>query len=120
MKTILMIFIVSSCTLASQLLLKKGMTCIGSGGGFIRIIMSPFTSLHVATGVILQACGFILWLVVLTRANLGYAFGFSGAFFYILLPILSWWLYNEQLTALQWCGMGLISLGVVCIVLKNL
>jgi drug/metabolite transporter (DMT)-like permease len=120
MKTIFMIFVVSVCTLSSQLLLKKGMTGIGSGASFIQIILAPVTSLPVAAGVFLQAFGFILWLVVLTKANLGYAFGFSGAFFYILLPILSWWLYNEQLTTLQWCGMGFISLGVICIVLKNL
>jgi drug/metabolite transporter (DMT)-like permease len=120
MKTIFMIFVVSLCTLSSQLLLKKGMTAIGAGASFTQIILAPITSLPVATGVLLQGCGFILWLAVLTKANLGYAFGFSGAFFYILLPLLSWWLYNEQLTALQWCGMGFISLGVVCIVLKNL
>lgn len=120
MKTIFMIFIVSLCTLTSQLLLKKGMTGISTGGGFMPVLLAPFTILPVAAGVLLQGCGFLLWLVVLTKANLGYAFGFSGAFFYILLPLLSWWLYNEQLTVLQWCGMGFISLGVVCIVLKNL
>lgn len=120
MKTILMIFVVSVCTLSSQLLLKKGMSAIGSGAGMLPIILSPFTSLPVAAGVLLQAFGFILWLAVLTKADLGYAFGFSGAFFYILLPLLSWWLYNEQLTMLQWFGMGFISLGVICIVVKTL
>ncbi len=120
MKTIFMIFVVSVCTLSSQLLLKKGMTAIGSGADFMQILLAPVTSLPVAAGVLLQACGFLLWLAVLTRTDLGYAFGFSGAFFYILLPLLSWWIYNEHLTALQWCGMGFISLGVVCIVLKNL
>lgn len=120
MKTIFMIFVVSGCTLTSQLLLKKGMSGIGAGSGFLPIILAPFTSFPVAAGVLLQVCGFILWLAVLTKVDLGYAFGFSGAFFYILLPLVSWWLYNEQLTVLQWCGMVLISLGVVCIVLKKL
>ena len=75
--------------------------------------------LIVLLGVFLQIFGFILWLFVLMRANLGYAFGISGAFFYILLPILSWWLYGERLSPVQWVGMALLCLAVFCITIET-
>ena len=35
------------------------------------------------------------WVVVVSRVKLGVAFSMSGAFFYILLALLSWWFYDE-------------------------
>lgn len=115
MKNILIFLVVASCSLGSQLLLKKGMMAAGPLTGIIPALRVALTSPAVYCGIILQGCGLCLWLFILTRTNLGFALGFVGAFFYLLLPLLTWWLYGETLTPVQWLGMVFICLGVLCL-----
>lgn len=120
MKTILLIFIVSATTVVSQLILKKGVTAFATTPATpIQLATMALTSPYVLLSLALQGISFLLWVLVLSRSNLGYAFGFSGAFFYLILPLLSWWLYGERLSPLQWGGLLLISLGVLCLQVKG-
>ncbi|MFA7402989.1 MAG: hypothetical protein WC007_03280 [Pelobacteraceae bacterium] len=120
MRTILLIFVVSATTVISQLILKKGVATFDAGHATpFQFVTMALTSPYVLASVALQGISFLLWVLVLSRANLGYAFGFSGAFFYLILPLLSWWLYGERLSMLQWGGLLLISLGVLCLQAKG-
>ncbi|MGB9082228.1 MAG: hypothetical protein WCD00_13095 [Desulfuromonadaceae bacterium] len=120
MKTILLILAVSATTAVSQLILKKGVTTFGASPATpFQFVTMALTSPYVLGSIALQGAGFLLWVLVLSRANLGYAFGLSGAFFYVILPLLSWWLYGERLSPIQWGGLLLITLGVLCLQLKG-
>lgn len=90
-----------------------------SGATPVMLARMALTSPYVLASITLQGISFLLWVLVLSRANLGYAFGFSGAFFYLILPLLSWWLYGERLSPLQWGGLFLITLGVLCLQVKG-
>ena len=116
MKTILLILSESTATVISQLILKKGVGELSSASGFFDLARLAICSPLVILSLCLQGFSFFLWVAVLSKANLGYAFGISGAFFYILLPLLSWLILGERLGQVQWGGFVLITLGVVCVV----
>lgn len=118
MRDILMILFVTCSTLGSQLLLKDSVvriarrTSVPAGLDWLVAVMS---SPKVWLAIAIQGVGFMVWLIVVSRVKLGLAFAISGAFFYILMALLSWYLYAERLALLQWVGMVLVSTGVLMI-----
>lgn len=120
MKTILLIFIIAIITAVSLLILKKGVMGLAlHRANPALLVKAALTSPYVLVCIALMGMNFLLWIVVLSRANLGYAFGFAGAFLYLILPLLTWWLYGERLSPLQWGGLVLITLGVLCLQAKG-
>ena len=117
----LIIVIVTCMTLGSQLLLKKAITVIGPllQSDKLAFLAAAFTSPYVLSAIAMQGFGFILWMFVLSRVKLGIAFALSGAFFYLLIALSSWYLYGERLTIQQWAGLILISVGVVLMTLAK-
>jgi drug/metabolite transporter (DMT)-like permease len=114
----LLLILVSINTIASQLLLKKGVTQLGGiktlsdfPQFFFLAVKSPWLILSVC----LQIVGYLIWFLVVTREKLGIAVAFSGASFYILMAMAAWYFYGETLTLLQCAGIGLIIIGVICI-----
>jgi drug/metabolite transporter (DMT)-like permease len=114
MKNIVLIFIVAASTAASQLLLKGGVMGLDLSHFSIDLVMKIARSPFIIVSIILQLCVFAIWLVVISKTKLGYALGFSGAFLYLLIPLLSWLIYGELLTTLQWIGLFFISAGIFC------
>lgn len=117
-RDLLMIVFVTCSTLGSQLLIKRAVMGIAARvpapqgvDWLLATALSPIVWLAVA----IQGVGFVVWMVVVSRVKLGMAFATSGAFFYILLAVLSWYLYDERLAPMQWAGMALISIGVLMI-----
>jgi drug/metabolite transporter (DMT)-like permease len=114
----LLLILVSINTIASQLLLKRGVTQLGGiktladlPQFMVLAVKSPWLILSVC----LQIAGYLMWFLVVTREKLGVAVAFSGASFYILMAISAWYFYGETLTVLQCVGIGLIIIGVICI-----
>jgi len=105
----LIIIIVTCITLGSQLLLKKAIGIFGPLAQSSRIdfIIAALTSPYVLIAIILQGVGFMLWIFVLSKMKLGIAFATSGAFFYLLVALASWYLYGEKLIFPQWFGLCL-------------
>jgi len=113
-----LILSVSFCTIISQLILKKGVMKITANNDekiefslmlLTQAIRSPF----VWSSLILQTLSFCIWIIVISKYKLGFAFGISGAFFYLLLPFFSWIIFGERLSFLQWIGLVLITTGIV-------
>ena len=120
LRNILMILFVTCSTLGSQLLIKAAVIRIGARvpvpvglDWLVAVAFSP----KVWLAVTIQGVGFVVWIAVVSRMKLGLAFATSGAFFYILLALLSWWLYGERLAPMQWLGILLISGGVMMLAL---
>ncbi len=113
-----MILFVTCSTLGSQLLVKHAMTEIGARSpapAGLAWLQAALTSPAVILAVAVQAIGFTVWMLVVSRVKLGVAFATSGAFFYLLLALASWWLYGERLAPGQWAGIVLVSVGVLMI-----
>lgn len=117
-----MIVFVTFCTLGSQLLVKHSVTRIAArepAPSGIEWLITAMTSPGVIAAVLIQGIGFTVWVVVVSRVKLGIAFATSGAFFYILLAVLSWYFYGERLAGPQWLGILLVSSGVLLISLSG-
>ncbi len=119
----LLLILVSINTIASQLLVKKGVTLLGGINAVAdlpRFMLMALTSPWIVLSVCLQIVGYFMWFLVVTREKLGVAVAFSGASFYILMAIAAWFFFGETPTAMQCMGIGLIVLGVVCIAIPTI
>lgn len=118
MRSIFMIVFVSVFTIASQLLLKKGINDIVARGvsseDVTQFLRQALLSPYVIGAMALQVASYLVWIFVISKYKLGYAFAISGALFYLLLAFAGWVFFGERLTAAQWAGVGLITAGVVC------
>ncbi|HEY1036498.1 MAG TPA: hypothetical protein VGE09_16100 [Pseudoxanthomonas sp.] len=118
LREVLMILFVTCSTLGSQLLIKHAVARLGTHDPVLRgldWIVAAMTSPTVLLAIAVQAVGFVVWVVVVSRVKLGVAFALSGAFFYILMAAATWLLYGERLTMGQWAGIALISAGVLMV-----
>ena len=100
-----------------QLLLKNGMTKIGKSN-VIELLTTKFfvlvTNPFVISGLFLYGVGSIVWMAVLSQADLSYAYPLAATG-YILIAILSWIFFKEPLTAAKIGGILLIIIGVIMI-----
>ncbi len=104
---------------AGQLLLKSGMTTVGRLGA--SILQQPLqTALTVASvptiwlGLACYALGAVLWMVVLSRLDLSFAYPLL-ALSYILIPLLSYLILGENIPPLRWVGIAVIFIGVIIV-----
>lgn len=122
MNVFFLIFLVSSCTVGSQLLLKNGVngiTPIFREEGVVSFLFAAATSPWVIGALTVQVFGYVLWFFVLTQERLSVAFAISGSFFYLLVAAASWLVFNERLNMWQWFGLFMISAGVVILNLAD-
>ncbi|MCM8778968.1 MAG: EamA family transporter [Candidatus Omnitrophica bacterium] len=95
-----------------QIFLKQGM--LGFGGNFFKlfphIIQSPFVLL----GFLFYFLSSLIWLIVLSRVELSYAYPMISLG-YVFIVFLSWIIFKENVSFLRWLGVILISLGVILI-----
>jgi drug/metabolite transporter (DMT)-like permease len=80
-----------------------------------RLIGNAALSPWIYASVTLQVLGYVLWMLVVSREKLGVATSSIGAGFYILMALSAWLIYGETLSTLQWAGIILVTVGVVCI-----
>jgi len=66
-------------------------------------------------GVSLQGVGFVLWLAVISRMELTYAFPLSGALFTLLLFVQGAFVLHEAVTPMRIAGAVLIVAGAALV-----
>ncbi len=86
---------------------------LGSGSipGIVQtVVLNP----AVLGGLAMYGIGTLIWLSVLSRADLSRAYPFVGLSF-IITAVLGFWLFHENLGASRILGTGLVIAGVVLI-----
>jgi drug/metabolite transporter (DMT)-like permease len=115
--SVLLILLSISIALGGQLLLKIGINRMGIsdfgslsavGGFFSGIIKSPM----VIAGLLLYAISAAIWMIVLSAADLSFAYPFLG-FTYVLVPVLSKSILREDVNPIRWIGAFIRTAGVV-------
>lgn len=122
MQVILLIVLVTSFTITSQMVLKHAMNGIApilKQEGILQFLLAAITTPTVYGALILQVGGYVLWFFVLAQERLSVAFAINGSFFYLMVAAASWMVFDERLNAWQWFGLVLISLGVVILNLAD-
>jgi drug/metabolite transporter (DMT)-like permease len=105
-------------TVISQLVLRRALNALGTPAnlsGLPHFIGNAALSPWIYTSVTLQILSYVLWMLIVSREKLGVATASVGAGFYILMALSAWLVYGETLSPVQWTGIVLVTLGVVCI-----
>jgi drug/metabolite transporter (DMT)-like permease len=112
--------ILVSVTLAAvaQLTLKHGMNQVkdsygvaGLNAGSLKAVASTPA---VWLGLVLFGVSAIVWLLVLSRASLSFAYPFA-AITYILIVIFDRFVLDETVPPLRWAGVAFIAVGIVLV-----
>lgn len=102
-----------------QFLLKVGMEKVGKLGS-IAELMTPrylgamITTWQIPVALTMYLLGAVLWMAVLSREKLSYAYPFMG-FTYVLIMVGGFLFLGEKLTWLGIVGTLLVSVGVVMV-----
>ena len=80
----------------------------------MQTLLAVATTPAVWLGLACYGLGAVLWLVVLSRLDLSYAYPLL-AVSYILIPLLSHFLLGENVTSLRWLGIAVIFIGVLIV-----
>lgn len=117
----LITFIILSVALAAvgQLVLKHGMNQVVARSGPFELT-SPESLRTVATtaaiwgGLALFGASAVLWLSVLARTSLSFAYPFA-AITYVLILLFDRFVLHEPVTGLRWGGVVLIVAGILLV-----
>jgi drug/metabolite transporter (DMT)-like permease len=107
----------------SQLVLRRGLQDLVSPAAFTnlpRFIGAAALSPWIYASITLQILSYVMWMVIASREKLGVATATVGAGFYTLMALSAWLVYGETLSAVQWAGIALVTLGVACISLGGI
>lgn len=118
MKYIVFILFTVATNAAAQLMLKQGMTTLSPSVlgqeniilKLLMIIFSPWVFFGLATFVISMASH----MFVLSKVDLSYAYPFLSLA-YVLVAVLAWQLFGEELGAYKIAGIAFICIGTVLI-----
>ena len=101
----------------AQLTLKAGMNEVNdalspqsfslNGASIKALAAQPF----IWGGLLLFGISALVWLVVLSRASLSFAYPFASIT-YILILLFDHFVLDEQVPALRWAGVALIATGI--------
>ncbi len=112
------IFLIFGCVVVNsfgQLSLKKGMTSVGKISfdlnHLVPALLSAFSNSFVLLGLFLYGISALLWMAVLSRMDLSFAYPFVS-FSYVMVVVLSWLLLKENLPMIRILGVLVICLGV--------
>ena len=114
------LILLSVCSSAfAQLLLKRGMSMPAMeasvvGGSFLDVLTGIPTNPWVLGGLSLYFAGALVWLLVLAKVDVSYAYPFVGLGF-ILTMVLGRMVFGELVTVPRLFGTLLVALGVVLI-----
>ncbi len=104
---------------AGQILLKLGASnpalagSLGNGdfpGFVIRALLTP----KVVLGLMLYAASTVLWLVILARSELSYAYPFISIGFVVTM-LFGWMALGEAMSVYRVAGVALIITGVILV-----
>lgn len=116
LKTCALVLIAATIGGTGHVLLAKGMRPIGdltemSGDRLGGLVARAFSTPWLLLGVVLQATFFVMYLTLLSRADVSLVLPLT-ALDYIVVAVLASLLLGEPVTAARWAGIALIVSGV--------
>lgn len=108
--SVLLLTIINSLLMATgQVLWKIGMSNqdVTTFAQLLKMLYSPF----IIMGLVVYAFTTLLWLYILNKADISYAYPIQSLVFVYIL-IISVLLFHEQVPLNRWLGVGIICFGV--------
>lgn len=99
-----------------QLSMKQGSNVVGSINFSepLQFLLSAFMNIYVVGGLFLYFLSSLIWIVVLSRVDLSFAYPLISIG-YILVLLLSAFLFKEKVLPIHYGGVLLIVIGVFLI-----
>ena len=117
-KTIGLALLSVSLGSVGQFLLKVGVNSLGgfrlSGRQFVKTIIGTLAEPHIFFGIILFATSMVVWLMVISDAELSRAYPMVSIS-YVFVALLSHFILGEPMSLLRVSGIAVILLGVILI-----
>lgn len=115
MQAMLAILVCVILNSVAQIFLKFGMSNLDKKLSLsIAFIPSLITNAYVVFGAALYGTSFILWLYVLSKVKVSYAYPFISLS-YVLVAVLGFLMLGEKISFGAWMGICLVVVGVVLI-----
>ncbi len=115
LKNFLLLFVCIALGVIGQLSLKHGMTAVGEieldASRIPSMLIRSFGNPYVLLGYILYGLSSLSWLIVISRVELSLAYPMI-AIGYVLVVVLSRFLFAEHVTPLRFAGTLVICFGV--------
>ncbi len=108
------IFIPIFLSAIAQIILKLGLGNLNTQNGVIRFLLKAFTSPGVIFGLGLYGLGAMLWLIVLSKEDVSFAFPLVS-FAYVIAIVLSAVVLKENITPPRIIGSVIIMIGIFII-----
>jgi multidrug transporter EmrE-like cation transporter len=122
-KRMLLGLILVSVVLAAlaQLTLKHGVTQVTDHGKHPLQLSDPLetakrvaASLSVWIGLLIFALSAAVWIIVLSRASLSFAYPFA-ALTYVLIVVFDRFVLDQNVPSLRWAGVAFVITGIVLV-----
>ena len=118
LKTIPLILLGVLLNACAQLALKLGMTRVGRLDEFgkrpIALAIEVLSSPWVLTGLACYVLSVAIWLAVLSRVEVSFAYPFLSIG-YVVTAVVAYYCFGESVSPLRISGIGFICLGVAMI-----
>ena len=102
----------------AQLTLKHGMNQVAADTGVLRFttdsLRDVVTTPAVWAGLALFGLSAVVWLAVLSRASLSFAYPFASLT-YVLILLADRFVLDQEVTALRYAGVACIVIGIVLV-----
>lgn len=124
MRNILLWMLIYTFMLAfSQIMLKAGLTQIGSFSArtikdFFIYTLHFLLNPYIVSGLSLLFASFILWIIILSWFKLSLVFPLT-ALAYVFIAALSYFMLHERLLLHNYIGIGLIAVGIFFLLFKQ-
>jgi multidrug transporter EmrE-like cation transporter len=114
MPVMALMFFAIILNVCGHLSLKAGMNQLGAISvgqlvvGFTRVFTTPF----VVLGLVCYVSSVALYMVVLSKIDISYAYPLMMGLGYVLIVLFSWQIFGEPFSAFKWVGIVLVLVGV--------
>jgi multidrug transporter EmrE-like cation transporter len=115
MSVIILMFSAIILNVCGHLFLKAGMNKVGAISldqlllSFGKIFSTPFVIL----GLLSYVSSVAMYMVVLSKIDISYAYPLMMGVGYVLIVLFSWQMFGEPFSTFKWIGIVLILIGVV-------
>jgi drug/metabolite transporter (DMT)-like permease len=117
MKTMVLIVGAVAFSATGQLCLKSGAQRLAGLGG-LEFLLAATRDTHVLSGLAAWISSTLCWLYVLRVAPLSKAYGLYS-FTYVLVPLVSVFVFGEHLRRSHIVGIVLITMGIACVLASD-
>ena len=115
MSVIFLMFCAIILNVCGHLFLKAGMNKLGAISidqllvSFDRIFSTPFVIL----GLLSYVSSVAMYMVVLSKIDISYAYPLMMGVGYVLIVLFSWQIFGEPFSTFKWVGIAFILIGVI-------